>query len=154
MRELRLLDDDGLDRVFDDIAEYSALCHFKDCGHDQEPGCAVKEAIAAGALAPERLEHYQKLEREAQAYERATTKTYSGNPNACGDSSTTRPLVCASGKGESRSRPNRTKPVSSGSPAQCSVGDSQHTGPCLWRCREVYLCSTFGLANKETTHAV
>jgi ribosome biogenesis GTPase len=74
MRELQILDDEGLDMVFDDIAERSAQCHFRDCRHDQEPGCAVKEAIAAGALAAERLEHYQKLEREAQAYERRHDK--------------------------------------------------------------------------------
>ena len=74
MRELQILDDDGLDMVFDDIAERSARCHFRDCRHDQEPGCAVKEAIAAGGLAAERLEHYQKLAREAQAYERRHDK--------------------------------------------------------------------------------
>ena len=74
MRELQLLDDGGLDRVFDDIAESAAQCRFKDCRHEHEPGCAVKEAIAAGALAAERLEHYQKLEREAQAYERRHDK--------------------------------------------------------------------------------
>jgi ribosome biogenesis GTPase len=74
MRELQIVDDDGLDRVFDDIAEHSTECRFKDCRHDREPGCAVKGAVAAGALAAERLEHFQKLEREAQAYERRHDK--------------------------------------------------------------------------------
>ena len=74
MRELQLLDDDGLDMVFDDIAERSAQCRFTDCRHDQEPGCAVKAAVAEGALASERLEHFQKLEREAQANERRHDK--------------------------------------------------------------------------------
>ena len=70
MRELQILDDDGLGRVFDDIAECAAQCRFRDCRHDHEPGCAVKEAIAAGGLPAERLQHYQKLQREAEAYER------------------------------------------------------------------------------------
>jgi ribosome biogenesis GTPase / thiamine phosphate phosphatase len=70
MRELQLLDDDGLSTVFDDITERSSQCRFTDCRHDHEPGCAVKEAIAAGVLAAERLQHYRKLEREARAYER------------------------------------------------------------------------------------
>lgn len=74
MRELQLLDDEGLDRVFDDIAEWSAQCRFTDCRHAHEPGCAVQDAVAAGALSVERLEHYQKLEREAQAYERRHDK--------------------------------------------------------------------------------
>ena len=74
MRELQILDDEGLDMVFDDIAERAAQCHFKDCRHDQEPGCAVKAAIKAGELSAERLEHFQKLEREAEAYQRRHDK--------------------------------------------------------------------------------
>ena len=74
MRELQILDDEGLDRVFDDIAERAVQCHFKDCRHDQEPGCAVKAAINSAQLPPERLEHFQKLEREAQAFERRHDK--------------------------------------------------------------------------------
>ncbi len=70
MRELQLVDEDGLDSVFGDIAALSALCRFRDCRHDTEPGCAVKEAVESGTLAAERLEHFRKLEREAQGYER------------------------------------------------------------------------------------
>ena len=70
MRELQLLDDDGLDCVFDDIKALAALCRFRDCGHEHEPGCAVKEALRAGGLAPDRLEHFHQLQREACAYER------------------------------------------------------------------------------------
>lgn len=69
MRELALVDEDGLDSVFDDIAALSARCRFRDCRHDTEPGCAVKEAVGSGELSPGRLEHYRKLEREAKAYE-------------------------------------------------------------------------------------
>lgn len=70
MRELELSDENGLDLVFEDIAALSARCRFRDCRHDNEPGCAVREAVESGDLAAERLEHYRKLEREAQAYER------------------------------------------------------------------------------------
>ena len=70
MRELQLVDEDGLDSVFEDIASLSAQCRFKDCRHDTEPGCAVKKAVELGKLDADRLEHYQKLEREARAYER------------------------------------------------------------------------------------
>ncbi len=69
MRELQLVDDDGLGAVFGDIAALAARCRFRDCRHATEPGCAVKAAVESGALDRERLEHYRKLEREAQAYE-------------------------------------------------------------------------------------
>lgn len=70
MRELQLLDEEGLDRVFDDIEELAAGCRFRDCQHQHEPGCAVKEAERTGTLSPERMEHYRQLQREAAAYER------------------------------------------------------------------------------------
>lgn len=69
MRELQLLDEDGLGAVFGDVAALAGRCRFRDCRHDTEPGCAVKQAAASGELDPERLEHYRQLEREAQAYE-------------------------------------------------------------------------------------
>jgi len=70
MRELQLIDDDGLDAVFADIAALSAQCRFRDCRHDGEPGCAVEEAARRGQIPAERLEHYRRLEREAEANER------------------------------------------------------------------------------------
>jgi ribosome biogenesis GTPase / thiamine phosphate phosphatase len=69
MRELQLVDEDGLDAVFADISEIGGRCRYRDCRHDTEPGCAVKEAVESGDLAADRLEHYRALEREAQAYE-------------------------------------------------------------------------------------
>jgi ribosome biogenesis GTPase len=69
MRELQLLDEEGLEAVFGDIAELAAQCRFPDCQHESEPGCAVNLAVQEGRLDPERLDHFRKLEREAKAYE-------------------------------------------------------------------------------------
>jgi ribosome biogenesis GTPase len=69
MRELQLLDEEGIDAVFSDIEELSARCRFRDCSHQSEPGCAIREATATGGLTVDRLEHYLKLRKEAQAYE-------------------------------------------------------------------------------------
>jgi len=66
MRELQLWG--GLDRVqeaFDDIDALAAGCHFTDCRHREEPRCAVKQAIADGQLAPERLTNYHRLQDDA-----------------------------------------------------------------------------------------
>ncbi len=69
MRELQLLDEEGIDTVFGDIAALAGRCRFRDCRHDTEPGCAVKEAAGSGALDADRFESYRKLEREARANE-------------------------------------------------------------------------------------
>jgi ribosome biogenesis GTPase len=70
MRELQLLDEEGLDRVFDDIEALASHCRFRDCGHEREPGCAVREAARTGELDAGRLDHYHQLQREARASER------------------------------------------------------------------------------------
>ena len=59
----------GIDAAFADIAELAAGCRFTDCRHEREPGCAVVAARETGALDPERLASYRKLEREL-AFER------------------------------------------------------------------------------------
>jgi ribosome biogenesis GTPase len=69
MRELQLPDDDGLDRVFDDIETLAAHCRFRDCTHEHEPGCAVQQAVLAGELPADRLQHFHKLGQEARAYQ-------------------------------------------------------------------------------------
>jgi ribosome biogenesis GTPase len=64
-----MVDDEGLDTVFAEIMSFARKCRFSDCTHHSEPGCAVREAISAGELDLVRLNHYQKLEAEAQSYE-------------------------------------------------------------------------------------
>ena len=65
MRELQLWDVGGaVGQTFDDIEGFAAGCHFSDCRHRDEPRCAVKAAVVEGALAPDRLESYLKLQDE------------------------------------------------------------------------------------------
>lgn len=67
MRELQLSAcEEGLTETFHDIAELAQRCRFKDCAHNSEPGCAVREAMEAGTLSPRRLENYRKLLREQE----------------------------------------------------------------------------------------
>jgi len=65
MRELGL-ESANLTKTFVDIDELAAQCKFKDCKHEKEPGCAVQQAIAEGALTEERLQSYLKLKKEAK----------------------------------------------------------------------------------------
>jgi ribosome biogenesis GTPase len=61
IRELGLFDDDGPEDLFPDIAALAAGCRFRDCRHLREPGCAVRAAVAAGGLDPERYRQYARL---------------------------------------------------------------------------------------------
>jgi ribosome biogenesis GTPase len=71
MRELRLWDaDEGLAETFPDAEALAAGCRFRDCGHEDEPGCAVREAVEDGRFTAGRLASYLKLRRELDALDR------------------------------------------------------------------------------------
>jgi len=68
VREIQLWGADGsLPKVFDDIERLASGCRFAGCGHDTEPGCAVRRAIEDGKLDGARLESRRRLERETIA---------------------------------------------------------------------------------------
>ena len=68
MRELQLWNAD-LEQTFGDVEEVARRCRFSDCAHDQEPGCAIRDALADGSLPRDRWESYAKLQREMEAIE-------------------------------------------------------------------------------------
>lgn len=71
MRELQLWTaDDGLNAAFDDITRAAAACRFRDCRHEREPGCAVRDAVDRGRLSADRLESWKSLRRELAYLER------------------------------------------------------------------------------------
>ncbi|MBL4806741.1 MAG: ribosome small subunit-dependent GTPase A [Rhodobacteraceae bacterium] len=76
MRALRLYDvADGVDAVFDDIIALGKQCKFNDCAHASEPDCAVQTAIASGELDANRLNRWQKLQREDLKNSESTHET-------------------------------------------------------------------------------
>lgn len=56
-------DADGhtLAATFEDVQSLALKCQFRDCRHENEPGCAVRESVE-----PDRLLNYHKLLRDAQ----------------------------------------------------------------------------------------
>jgi ribosome biogenesis GTPase / thiamine phosphate phosphatase len=67
MRELGVVGEgDSLSDSFPDIAELSASCRFRDCGHENEPGCAVRQALAQGRLDPKRLKSWRSISKEME----------------------------------------------------------------------------------------
>jgi ribosome biogenesis GTPase len=67
MRELQMWDASGsLDLAFSDVQSIAVACYFSDCSHQNEPGCAVREALEDGSLDRSRYESYTKMEKEME----------------------------------------------------------------------------------------
>ena len=68
LRELAAwVDADGLRQAFSDVEQLACACRFRDCRHDDEPGCAVRQAMDEGTLEPRRFLRYLELSHEAEA---------------------------------------------------------------------------------------
>jgi ribosome biogenesis GTPase len=68
MRELQLwAAEGGLIAAFDDIDQFATQCRYRDCMHQSEPGCSVRDAVEEGTLDGARLANFLKLRAE-QAY--------------------------------------------------------------------------------------
>ena len=52
---------ENLQYAFPDFGAFIGQCQFHDCAHRKEPGCAVREAVAAGEIEPTRYDSYLKL---------------------------------------------------------------------------------------------
>ncbi len=50
-----------IDAYFPELAPLVAECQFSDCTHIHEPGCAVRAALEAGKIHPERYDSYLRL---------------------------------------------------------------------------------------------
>jgi ribosome biogenesis GTPase / thiamine phosphate phosphatase len=65
LRGVGLIDaQEGLALTFADVETFAHSCRFRDCGHQSEPGCAVREAVDQGSLPLRRFESWQHLQRE------------------------------------------------------------------------------------------
>ena len=67
MRELGLMEaENGVAQTFIEIDELANQCRFRDCKHQNEPGCAIKEALEDGRINVRQVEEYLVLQREAR----------------------------------------------------------------------------------------
>ena len=72
MREFQLwMAGEGIHEAFPDIELLALKCRFRECRHDKEKDCAVRAALASGALAQERFDNFLKLRRELEFLEKA-----------------------------------------------------------------------------------
>ena len=68
IRELMAWQTNTVD-AFEDITRLAALCHYRNCSHRQEDGCAVSMAVKRGELDKKRVRNFLKLQQEAAEVE-------------------------------------------------------------------------------------
>lgn len=64
------LDPDTLVEHFAEFREHLGRCRFRDCRHDNEPGCALHAALDGGTIDPRRFEHYRLIRGEIEQAKR------------------------------------------------------------------------------------
>ncbi len=65
IREMQLwTTPDDINRTFEDIEELSHLCKFKNCTHNNEPGCAILDALQNDRIDETRYLNYIKMHSE------------------------------------------------------------------------------------------
>ena len=75
MREVQMWTDAATLRAqFEDLSQLALQCRFSDCSHRRESGCAVRAALATGALTRERYEHFLRLDAEIAEREKLVEK--------------------------------------------------------------------------------
>lgn len=58
---------DEITHGFTDVRKFNGACKFANCSHQNEPGCAMKEAVKNGDLNPQRFNNYLRLVTEFNA---------------------------------------------------------------------------------------
>ncbi|KHN53852.1 small ribosomal subunit biogenesis GTPase RsgA [Pectobacterium fontis] len=73
------LEPEQVTRGFIELREYIGSCKFRDCKHENDPGCAINAALERGDIATERFDNYHRiLESMAQV---KTRKGFSDTDN-------------------------------------------------------------------------
>ncbi|MGE5384288.1 MAG: ribosome small subunit-dependent GTPase A [Betaproteobacteria bacterium] len=55
------LDQNALEQAFIEFAPYLGQCRFRDCHHDREPDCALRQALAEGKIDASRFATYRRI---------------------------------------------------------------------------------------------
>ncbi|MBU1109037.1 MAG: ribosome small subunit-dependent GTPase A [Candidatus Riflebacteria bacterium] len=82
MREVAMSDvEAGVEAAFSEIEEFAANCRFKNCRHENEPGCAISKAVTEGTLDEATLASYKKLLRESARFEQKIAEKRKNDKN-------------------------------------------------------------------------
>ena len=75
MREIQMwTDEQTLRESFSDVDQLALQCRFQDCKHQNDKGCAIRNAVEQGILDPARLDSYLRLDEEIEKLRRRQKK--------------------------------------------------------------------------------
>ena len=46
---------------FRELRPLAGYCRFRDCAHEQEPGCAIRAAVKKGEVSERRFDSYRRI---------------------------------------------------------------------------------------------
>ena len=118
---------------FAEFAPYVDACRFRDCTHVHEPGCAVRRAVADGAVPRSRYVSYRKLLGGDGDDPRAAD----GDPAPAGDGSGRSTWPAATAPAESRGE--HFTCASCGRPVPLEAAGSEHRNHCPHCLHSVHL---------------
>lgn len=55
------LEPEQITRAYVEFRDYLGGCKFRDCRHDSDPGCAIRQAVESGTIAQERFDNYHRI---------------------------------------------------------------------------------------------
>jgi len=83
MRELAIAEvSEGIEESFEDILELALSCRFSNCGHSNEPGCAIVAAIENDELDIDHYDNYLKIQKESAHHKTSHIKERRKGKNA------------------------------------------------------------------------
>lgn len=60
------IDRASIEQGFVEFRAWLGRCRFRDCSHDHEPGCALRQAVADGHISPARMASFRAIVGQAQ----------------------------------------------------------------------------------------
>lgn len=64
---------------FVEFHDYLGHCKYRDCKHDNDPGCALREAVENGKIAESRFENYHRILESMEQVQVKTRKNFSSS---------------------------------------------------------------------------
>ncbi|MGB9095444.1 small ribosomal subunit biogenesis GTPase RsgA [Erwinia sp.] len=75
------LEPEQITQGFVEFREFLGHCKFRDCKHDNDPGCALREAVENGKIDPARFESYHRILDSMSDMQLKTRRSFSENSN-------------------------------------------------------------------------